>query len=100
MLHSSGSRLERQSAESAIGWWWPAVAEVDGNEIAAHLAGPARKTSSSQTVFLLFARDDTAFKLYNTIKVVALAAFKSRILRSTAKQFRTTTGCGAGNQCN
>ncbi|KAE9532386.1 hypothetical protein AGLY_010009 [Aphis glycines] len=78
MLHSSGSRLERQTAESAIGWWWPAVAEVDGNEIAAHLAGPARKTSSSQAVSLLFARDDTAFELYNTIKVVALAAFKSK----------------------
>lgn len=78
MLHSSVSRLERQSAELAIGWWWPAVAEVNGNEIAAHLAGPARKTSSSQTVSLLFARDNTAFELYNTIKVVALAAFKSK----------------------
>jgi len=63
MLHFSGSRLERQSAESAIEWWWPAAAEVDGNEIVAHLAGPARKTSSCQTVSLLFARDNTAFEL-------------------------------------
>jgi hypothetical protein len=65
MLHASGPRSERQSAELAIRRWWPAAAETDDNDnekVPAHLAGPARKTSSSQTVSLLFARDDAGFE--------------------------------------
>lgn len=54
-IHSSGTRSKRQSARAAIRRWWPAASESGGNDyemVAAHLADPARKTSSSRVVSL------------------------------------------------
>jgi len=71
-LRFSGPRSRKRSAGAAIRRRWPAAAVAVGNDydkVAAHLAGPARKTSSSRAVSLLqrSARDGAAFesKYYN-----------------------------------